>query len=304
MATPVRSATGAGNALSPQGSDASNVLGGTPHPHAEVPKTPVPRARSVELVEDSQDQRVLTPTQKEMSQEVQETAKEHSPAKSQVTVPGDVDMELAEVPDIRDLTAPKPKLGVPQISNAAIYQRSYRIFQPRANGTRKVSQTIYDEWHGKGAPRKTLELIFQQCGWDPVTRLKAWFPAASEATFITEVEILREEMKESELQIEGEFLTPEVMEERGYSECLGITKASNIIRRKCFDGIQRFYIWVKAVPQPRKRIEAIKTHCRTDPRKLMRPGLLIGQLDGFPTGGTPMRRTRSCTIARHPSPAK
>lgn len=136
------------------------------------------------------------------------------------------DAEMTAVPDIRDLRAPKPELGKPHLSKAAIYQRSYRVFQPRANGTMKVGKVIFDEWHGKGAPRRTLELIFQQCGWDPATCLKANCTGKLgfrfEATFITEVEVLREEMKESELQIEGEFLTPEDMEERSISECFGL----------------------------------------------------------------------------------
>ena len=75
------------------------------------------------------------------------------------------------VPDLHDPTACKPELGGLQISHHALRMRSQRIFRKRSNGTLKVSQTVFDEWHGKGARRNMLEEIFLQCGYDPAARL-------------------------------------------------------------------------------------------------------------------------------------
>ena len=71
------------------------------------------------------------------------------------------------VPSLQDTKAPRPKLGTPTLSPDAIRSRSKRIFTPRANGSLKVSREIFDEWHRKGQERKNLEMIFQQCGYDP-----------------------------------------------------------------------------------------------------------------------------------------
>ena len=73
----------------------------------------------------------------------------------------------AAIPSLQDAKAPRPQLGMPTLSPEAIRSRSKRIFTPRANGSLKVSQAIYDEWHKKGQERKNLEMIFQQCGYDP-----------------------------------------------------------------------------------------------------------------------------------------
>ena len=75
--------------------------------------------------------------------------------------------EGLEVPDLHDTSAAKPKLGVPQISPQAMRMRSQRVFTPRTNGTLKVSQQIFDEWHSKGPRRTMLEGIFAQCGYSP-----------------------------------------------------------------------------------------------------------------------------------------
>ena len=70
------------------------------------------------------------------------------------------------VPDVRDATAPRPKVGQHTLSPEAIRSRARRIFTPRTNGALKVSRDIFAEWHGKGKPRKTLEAIFSQVGYD------------------------------------------------------------------------------------------------------------------------------------------
>ena len=72
----------------------------------------------------------------------------------------------SQVPDIRE-NAYKPTLGQFQLSRQAIRMRSQRIFQRRKNGSLKVSETVFNEWHEKGARRAMLEQIFHQCGYDP-----------------------------------------------------------------------------------------------------------------------------------------
>ena len=72
------------------------------------------------------------------------------------------------IPHLSDTSASKPRPGEPTLSPGAIKQRARRIFTPRANGTLKVSQTVFNEWQKKNSKeRKTLECIFQSCGYDP-----------------------------------------------------------------------------------------------------------------------------------------
>ena len=71
------------------------------------------------------------------------------------------------VPLLSDKGAPQPKVGEPTLSKAAIDQTARRIFTLRANGQKKVSQHVWDEWHkGKGSKeRMNLEQIFARCGY-------------------------------------------------------------------------------------------------------------------------------------------
>ena len=80
----------------------------------------------------------------------------------------DDDDELdLDIPDISDAFAPKPVVGAPQLSPAAIRSRAKRIFQKRADGSKKVSDEIWADWHAKGSKRRNLEDIFKGCGYDP-----------------------------------------------------------------------------------------------------------------------------------------
>ena len=74
------------------------------------------------------------------------------------------------IPDINDMSAPRPRLGEHTLSANAIKCRAKRIFTRRVDGRAKVSETIFAEWHAMGPERKTLEQIFKQCGYDP----EAW----------------------------------------------------------------------------------------------------------------------------------
>ena len=74
---------------------------------------------------------------------------------------------VSSVPLLGDRNATQPTLGAPTLSKAAIDQRARRIFSLRANGQKKVSQHVWDEWHkGKGSKeRANLEQIFARCGY-------------------------------------------------------------------------------------------------------------------------------------------
>ncbi len=74
-----------------------------------------------------------------------------------------------EIPDLADDLAPKPVLGGPQLSPAAVRSRAKRIFQKRADGSKKVSDEIWADWHAKGSKRRNLEEIFKRCGYDADT---------------------------------------------------------------------------------------------------------------------------------------
>ena len=91
--------------------------------------------------------------------------KKKTPLKSKQAVPDD---EL-DIPDMNDPTALKPVVGEPQLSHKAIEMRSQRMFKRRANGSLKVSEVVFKEWHEKGARRTLLETIFRQVGYDPAS---------------------------------------------------------------------------------------------------------------------------------------
>lgn len=78
---------------------------------------------------------------------------------------------LDEIPDIQDPLAPRFKVGEHHLSPEAIRSRSKRIFTPRANGSKKVSEEIWNDWKAGGNRKKLLEEIFKRCGYDPETRL-------------------------------------------------------------------------------------------------------------------------------------
>eukprot|EP00439_Symbiodinium_sp_Y106_P043222 s2918_g5.t1 len=123
-----------------------------------------------------------------LAKSVRKTPKKHALTDAQVE---------AAVPDLHGESAPKPELGKAQISEQTVRMRSQRIFRRRTNGSLKVSEEIFNEWHARGARRDMLEEIFLQ------------------ATFISEVEVIRAEMLENEVVIEGEYASSETMRSWG-----------------------------------------------------------------------------------------
>lgn len=71
------------------------------------------------------------------------------------------------IPELDDPNAQTFQVGECHISKDAMRQRANRIFKARVNGTCRVSEEIRKEWFGKGKPRRLLEEIFKQCGYDP-----------------------------------------------------------------------------------------------------------------------------------------
>ena len=76
-----------------------------------------------------------------------------------------------EIPDISDALAPRFKTHEHHLTPEAIRSRSKRIFTKRADGSKKVSDEIWNDWKSKGNKRRLLEDIFKRCGYDPET----WF---------------------------------------------------------------------------------------------------------------------------------
>jgi len=134
------------------------------------------------------------------------------------------------VPNINDPKARRPVAGELQISASAIRGRMYRIMKPTLNGKFKVSQSILDDWAKPAGTKERLRLsqIFQMCGYCP-------------DTFVQECEVLRTELQESEVVIEGEYCSKKTLLEE----------------------------W-KWSPQ---RVSAVIKFCRTNPEKYMRRDL-------------------------------
>ena len=87
--------------------------------------------------------------------------------KIKTAIPEDFDQPNEdEVPEFGNAEAPRYSKGEAQLTPNAIRCRAKRIFTPRVDGSKKVSDTIFKEWQQKGAARKNLEEIFKQCGYD------------------------------------------------------------------------------------------------------------------------------------------
>lgn len=84
----------------------------------------------------------------------------------------------AEIPDIRDALAPRYHAGEPQLTESAIRGRARRIFEKRADGSKKVSEEVWNDWKSRGPAQRLLKEIFKRCGYDPdaflISRLKRY----------------------------------------------------------------------------------------------------------------------------------
>ena len=72
------------------------------------------------------------------------------------------------IPDVTDSVTPTPKAGNIRLSETAIYHRMRRVFHPSGRGKgKKVSDELVKQWDKGGKSRKSLEQIFQSCGYSP-----------------------------------------------------------------------------------------------------------------------------------------
>ena len=110
----------------------------------------------------------------------------------------------------------------------------------------------FEQWERKGKGRENLVSIFQSCGYDQAGFGYVFFGVCLEwqASFIEELELLKEDSIEDDLVIEGQFMS-EPCEPSGAS-------MSNSF--SCFP----------LPSQPRARITAIKKACKMDPKRLCR----------------------------------
>ena len=71
------------------------------------------------------------------------------------------------IPDVKD-GMPKPEAGKIRLTQCAIDNRLRRIFHPRGpRPKRTVSEEMIKLWDKGGKSRKSLEQVFQSCGYDP-----------------------------------------------------------------------------------------------------------------------------------------
>lgn len=153
--------------------------------------------------------------------------------------------EESQIPLVTDTKALRPKAGELQLSQNAINARLRRVMTPTLKGKTKVSQEIVNDWHSSGPSgkkRKQLQQIFQLCGYNvdhwpkfknmfsfhqnllgtepsPQASFFALAASRSQETFVEEVEVLRQELEESEVVIEGEYVSKDVMlSDWGWSE--------------------------------------------------------------------------------------
>ena len=132
----------------------------TQTPAQDVNEAPMP-SPNAKMSRSPNTKTPRSPNSKDISalaKSVRKTPKKHALTDAQVE---------AAVPDLHGESAPKPELGKAQISEQAVRMRSQRIFRRRTNGSLKVSEEIFNEWHARGARRDMLEEIFLQVGYDP-----------------------------------------------------------------------------------------------------------------------------------------
>ena len=60
---------------------------------------------------------------------------------------------------------PSPTPGTLRISEKALYFRMRRVFHP-TNGKKRVADEIVKQWDKGGKSRKSLEQVFQSCGYN------------------------------------------------------------------------------------------------------------------------------------------
>ena len=168
-------------ALTATPQEASPAMMPTP-PAVPTPKTPssvlalvrlaVPPPAAPKSLGDSSSQAGGTPTSSRADGTPESRISADGTKKEQPVIPPEAEPFESpedEIPDIRDTLAPRYAVGEHHLTDAAIRGRARRIFEKRADGSKKVSEQIWAEWKGKGPARKLLEDIFKRVGYDPDT---------------------------------------------------------------------------------------------------------------------------------------
>lgn len=79
----------------------------------------------------------------------------------------EADSPNSTVPSVDDSTAPKPDPKDLRLSEAAIDARLRRIFEPsKRTGQFKVSDAILAQYKKNGKSRKSIQKLFETCGYD------------------------------------------------------------------------------------------------------------------------------------------
>lgn len=82
-------------------------------------------------------------------------------------------MDVGSIPELGE-KGEGPKPGRIRISQCAIDSRMRRVMAPNVNGEFKVSTEIIKQWQTRKG-RKSLEQLFQSCGYSPERGLKKVF---------------------------------------------------------------------------------------------------------------------------------
>ncbi|CAK9035518.1 Putative E3 ubiquitin-protein ligase HERC1, partial [Durusdinium trenchii] len=118
---------------------------------------------------------------------------------------------LRTLPDVADSARPAPKAGEVRISQTAIYHRMRRVMYPKGGkGQKRVSDEVVKQWEKGGKSRKTLEQVFQSCGYNADMGLK-------HDEFAMEMEMIAADCLEQDMVVEGQYVSEEGMEEWGWS---------------------------------------------------------------------------------------
>lgn len=64
-------------------------------------------------------------------------------------------------------SSPGPVAGELRLSETAVYHRMRRVFHPTGGKKRKVSDEMVKQWDKGGKSRRSLQQIFQSCGYNP-----------------------------------------------------------------------------------------------------------------------------------------
>lgn len=146
------------------------------------------------------------------------------------------------IPPLGDARHPPAQVGEGYLSQCAIDNRLKRLMKPKGNGAAKVSDDIVKMFRSGPKGKKKVEAMFAAAGYDRDRGVKTGpfvqcvfqyirfccsqrksFVCSWQETFIVECEALLEEFEETNLIVEGEYISKkDMMESWGWSETPGL----------------------------------------------------------------------------------